>query len=832
MPQHASCREVDRLARRMPIVATIPLYFHGTLGVEGYTGQRCLARYRPVLDRDPSTSTGCPPRPCAESRRLGLGWPARRTLARCTFTQSCGPRHSAPPGRGPDGVRRRQPRMVGAPADPAAGARHPARDHRPGGRPGHAVPLVLTWRPRSASARRSASRSARRTGRPVPEAAPPKLRDPKLEIVARGAIAARSRSRLWLLGRHDPRRSSWSWSRPLLTAASLLSPRFAAAIDRGRRLRAARGPGGGSPCCCSGRVQLLVFTPLWLLLRLLRARPARARRVAPTTRRSGGPVPRGPARALPAPVRLRAAAARRCKRRRPPAAAAPARGGRPGRAAGPARRRHRRRRSTGSRGGDSAQQRRAQAACAGQDVPAAAGEPWRVQLGAGDQPRLEHQALRPLPGLDDARLRGPVRERRATGCAAPTSRAATGTGRVDGLLLRRLDDVRRSTSATSTRSPPSSPGWPRRDGIPVRVVNYGRLAYVNWQETLLLEQLAIARRRLPTWRSSTTASTSSLGQFQLGPHAAADAPRGASRSTTRLGLGQRGRRVRGRRVAADAACRAWADVSVVHRLGERARARGRAPSEPGEPPVTASIWPGDQTDRPERRGALAASIYARGVDLARRLARSYGFADRLLLAAVPSTASRSCRARRSCAAGSAPTPTPGATADARGARAARPGRRRRQRRPRRRAQAGHVRLRAHQRAGRARDRPRRSTSGCGRSCCGSPRATAVNVLGISAFYHDSAAALVRDGELVAAAQEERFTRIKHDERFPINAIRYCLEAGGVGPGRHRRGRLLRQAAHHVRAAAAHLPARRPAGLRARSSRRCRCGCARSCGSPT
>jgi hypothetical protein len=52
VPQHASCREVDRLARKMPIVATVPLYFHGTLGVEGYTGQRCLARHRPVLDRD------------------------------------------------------------------------------------------------------------------------------------------------------------------------------------------------------------------------------------------------------------------------------------------------------------------------------------------------------------------------------------------------------------------------------------------------------------------------------------------------------------------------------------------------------------------------------------------------------------------------------------------------------------------------------------------------------------------------------------------------------------------------------------------------------------
>ena len=53
VPQFASCAEVDRIARRMPIVATIPLYFHGTLGVESYTGQRCLARYRPVVKRFP-----------------------------------------------------------------------------------------------------------------------------------------------------------------------------------------------------------------------------------------------------------------------------------------------------------------------------------------------------------------------------------------------------------------------------------------------------------------------------------------------------------------------------------------------------------------------------------------------------------------------------------------------------------------------------------------------------------------------------------------------------------------------------------------------------------
>ena len=54
------------------------------------------------------------------------------------------------------------------------------------------------------------------------------------------------------------------------------------------------------------------------------------------------------------------------------------------------------------------------------------------------------------------------------------------------------------------------------------------------------------------------------------------------------------------------------------------------------------------------------------------------------------------------------------------------------------------------------------------------------ILGISAFYHDSAAALLRDGEIVAAAQEERFTRKKHDPGFPDNALKYCLDEAGIG----------------------------------------------------
>ncbi len=50
----------------------------------------------------------------------------------------------------------------------------------------------------------------------------------------------------------------------------------------------------------------------------------------------------------------------------------------------------------------------------------------------------------------------------------------------------------------------------------------------------------------------------------------------------------------------------------------------------------------------------------------------------------------------------------------------------------------------------------------------------MKILGLSCFYHDAAACLLDDGEIVAAAQEERFTRIKHDSDFPSNAVRYCL----------------------------------------------------------
>src|SRR5947199_7373756 len=73
-------------------------------------------------------------------------------------------------------------------------------------------------------------------------------------------------------------------------------------------------------------------------------------------------------------------------------------------------------------------------------------------------------------------------------------------------------------------------------------------------------------------------------------------------------------------------------------------------------------------------------------------------------------------------------------------------------------------------------------------CSGSPTRSPTRktqpvtaILGLSAYYHDSAAALVVDGRVVAAAQEERFSRRKHDADFPARAVAYCLEAGGLTP---------------------------------------------------
>ena len=89
--------------------------------------------------------------------------------------------------------------------------------------------------------------------------------------------------------------------------------------------------------------------------------------------------------------------------------------------------------------------------------------------------------------------------------------------------------------------------------------------------------------------------------------------------------------------------------------------------------------------------------------------------------------------------------------------------------------------------------------------------SSMNILGISAYFHDSAAALIVDGEVVAAAEEERFSRIKHDASFPQQAVAYCLKEGGI--------RIedvdylvLREAAAEIRPPARNVPDPCPLGL--------------------
>ena len=104
------------------------------------------------------------------------------------------------------------------------------------------------------------------------------------------------------------------------------------------------------------------------------------------------------------------------------------------------------------------------------------------------------------------------------------------------------------------------------------------------------------------------------------------------------------------------------------------------------------------------------------------------------------------------------------------------------------------------------------------------------VLGISAFYHDSAAALVVDGEIVAAAQEERFTRKKHDPDFPVHAIEYCLDEAKLTPEQlDYVGFYDKPFLKFERLLETYLAfARRASG---RSSRPCRCGFVGSCTCP-
>ena len=96
------------------------------------------------------------------------------------------------------------------------------------------------------------------------------------------------------------------------------------------------------------------------------------------------------------------------------------------------------------------------------------------------------------------------------------------------------------------------------------------------------------------------------------------------------------------------------------------------------------------------------------------------------------------------------------------------------------------------------------------------------ILGISAYYHDSAACLVEDGVIVAAAQEERFTRKKHDASFPSQAVDYCLREAGITPANSISSGFTRNRSSSSIACSRRMSRARPAGS-GRTSWPCRSG---------
>jgi len=157
------------------------------------------------------------------------------------------------------------------------------------------------------------------------------------------------------------------------------------------------------------------------------------------------------------------------------------------------------------------------------------------------------------------------------------------------------------------------------DGIPVRVVNYARPAYANWQESLLLQDLVTGGNK-PDLALFYDGVNELVSQFTQGVHDEPDTTL-TRQIADELGLGTT-RRPEGD-TGLGGLTDAWAKVSAVHRAGERLG----IVSDPNaaEVPVLVSPWLGDQTENVRLRGRDAASIYARGVDVTRRLARSYGF---------------------------------------------------------------------------------------------------------------------------------------------------------------------------------------------------------------
>jgi lysophospholipase L1-like esterase len=160
------------------------------------------------------------------------------------------------------------------------------------------------------------------------------------------------------------------------------------------------------------------------------------------------------------------------------------------------------------------------------------------------------------------------------------------------------------------------------DGIPIEVVNYGTGAYVNWQEVLLLQQL-LARGDRPDLAVFYDGVNEIMSQFRVGLHTTPTHLQADDVRAT-LEAGRRARRGEGEESLASRVAGSWSDTSAMSRVA-RSIKNWIAEGEPEPAPAAlSSFWSGSQLEQAPAAGANAAALYQQGVDVARRLADSYG----------------------------------------------------------------------------------------------------------------------------------------------------------------------------------------------------------------
>ncbi len=247
------------------------------------------------------------------------------------------------------------------------------------------------------------------------------------------------------------------------------------------------------------------------------------------------------------------------------------------------------------------------------DTPAGATEPWRAQLGQEIGQAWVHKRYDPFLSWRMVDYRG-----RYVNLSDGVRRSyeAPGAGGPDAVTVYFMggSTMFGSFQRDGHTIPSEFARLAEADGIPVRVVNYGQLAYVNWQEVLLLQQLASGSSR-PDLAVFYDGYNDLLSQFALGHHRE-PTTLDAQEIEKRLALG----------TAPDdpsvwqAAYDAWKDKSAVYRLGRELGLVGGSAGQALQTP-----WTTEQGDRPAQRGTDAVEVQRRGVDVARGLGDTLGF---------------------------------------------------------------------------------------------------------------------------------------------------------------------------------------------------------------